>query len=128
MRANINRAISVAPPTLQQGVPLIRKQLVFLSMVASSLALFTSAAFSQVPPGLPSGWTDKQITYTDFDMAAAANPLAVRAGVEIPGAGGSVVDATIAVQMVLNLVEPQSSGISGSAFMVHNYSSNSRHR
>ena len=86
---------------------------------ASAVALFTSAALAQLPPELPSGWTDKQIAYTDFDMVAAANPLAVKAGVEILGAGGSAVDAAVAVQMVLNLVEPQSSGIGGGAFMVH---------
>lgn len=51
-------------------------------------------------------------------MVAAANPLAVRAGLEILEQGGSAVDAAIAVQTVLGLVEPQSSGIAGGAFMV----------
>ena len=82
------------------------------------VALIAVSAFAQQPPELPSGWTDKQIVYTDIDMVAAANPLAVQAGVEILGAGGSAVDAAVAVQMVLNLVEPQSSGIGGGAFMV----------
>ncbi|MGM9480771.1 gamma-glutamyltransferase family protein [Roseateles sp. NT4] len=49
----------------------------------------------------------------------AANPLAVDAGVEILKAGGSAIDATIAVQAVLGLVEPQSSGIAGGAFLMH---------
>ncbi|NBO74238.1 MAG: gamma-glutamyltransferase [Gammaproteobacteria bacterium] len=52
-------------------------------------------------------------------MVAAANPLAVDAGVEVLRAGGSAVDAAIAVQAVLGLVEPQSSGLGGGAFMVH---------
>ncbi len=52
-------------------------------------------------------------------MVAAANPHAARAGVEILRAGGSALDAAIAVQMVLNLVEPQSSGIGGGAFLLH---------
>jgi gamma-glutamyltranspeptidase/glutathione hydrolase len=41
-------------------------------------------------------------------MVAAANPLAVEAGHQILKQGGSAVDAAVAVQMVLNLVEPQS--------------------
>ena len=52
-------------------------------------------------------------------MIAAANPLAAEAGRDILRAGGSAVDAAIAAQMVLNLVEPQSSGIGGGAFVVH---------
>ncbi|WP_457353217.1 gamma-glutamyltransferase family protein [Roseateles sp. P5_D6] len=49
----------------------------------------------------------------------AANPLAVDAGIEMLRAGGSAVDATVAVQAVLGLVEPQSSGIAGGAFLMH---------
>ena len=52
-------------------------------------------------------------------MIAAANPLAAEAGRDILRVGGSAVDAAIAAQMVLNLVEPQSSGIGGGAFLVH---------
>ena len=52
-------------------------------------------------------------------MAAAANPLAAEAGRDILAAGGSALDAAIAMQMVLTLVEPQSSGIGGGAFLLH---------
>ncbi|MFP5449232.1 MAG: gamma-glutamyltransferase [Alphaproteobacteria bacterium] len=52
-------------------------------------------------------------------MVAAANPLAVEAGLEVLRAGGSAVDAAVAVQAVLGLVEPQSSGLGGGAFLVH---------
>jgi len=52
-------------------------------------------------------------------MVAAANPLAAEAGLEILRAGGSAVDAAIAIQLVLNLVEPQSSGLGGGAFLLH---------
>ncbi|WP_119461243.1 gamma-glutamyltransferase [Rhodospirillaceae bacterium SYSU D60014] len=57
--------------------------------------------------------------YAERQMVAAANPLAAAAGLEILRAGGSAVDAAIAVQMVLNLVEPQSSGIGGGGFLLH---------
>jgi gamma-glutamyltranspeptidase / glutathione hydrolase len=50
---------------------------------------------------------------------AAANPLATDAGLQVLRAGGSAVDAAIAVQMVLALVEPQSSGLGGGAFLMH---------
>lgn len=52
-------------------------------------------------------------------MVSAANRTAAEAGREILRAGGSAIDAAIAVQLVLNLVEPQSSGIGGGAFLLH---------
>ncbi len=60
-----------------------------------------------------SGWATR--TYS----VAAANPLATEAGLQMLRAGGSAIDAAIAIQMVLSLVEPQSSGIGGGAFLVH---------
>jgi len=52
-------------------------------------------------------------------MVAAAHPLAAEAGLAVLREGGSAVDAAVAVQMVLTLVEPQSSGIGGGAFLLH---------
>ncbi|MEM9551941.1 MAG: gamma-glutamyltransferase [Pseudomonadota bacterium] len=51
-------------------------------------------------------------------MVAAANPLAVEAGARVLRAGGSAADAMVAVQVVLGLVEPQSSGLGGGAFLI----------
>ena len=51
-------------------------------------------------------------------MVAAANPHAVKAGADVLAAGGTAADALVAVQTVLGLVEPQSSGLGGGAFLV----------
>jgi gamma-glutamyltranspeptidase/glutathione hydrolase len=50
---------------------------------------------------------------------AAANPLAVEAGLQILGRGGKALDAAVAVQAMLGLVEPQSSGVGGGAFLMY---------
>jgi len=70
-------------------------------------------------PEAASGFTAKPGWTFQRQAVAAANPLATEAGAQILRAGGSAVDAAIAVQMVLTLVEPQSSGIGGGAFLLH---------
>ncbi len=76
-------------------------------------------AAQQAQPESESGWEDKPGWQLQRDGVAAANPLAVDAGVAMLRAGGNALDAAIAVQMVLTLVEPQSSGIGGGAFLMH---------
>ncbi|HWI83414.1 gamma-glutamyltransferase family protein [Ramlibacter sp.] len=78
-----------------------------------------AAADRPLAPEAASAFTPKPGWATTRFAVAAANPLATEAGHDILKAGGSAVDAAIAVQMVLALVEPQSSGIGGGAFLLH---------
>jgi len=70
-------------------------------------------------PEAASGYAEKAGRTASRFMVATANPLATEAGYQVLMAGGGAVDAAIAVQMVLTLVEPQSSGIGGGLFLVH---------
>ncbi|RUR55692.1 gamma-glutamyltransferase [Vreelandella populi] len=95
------------------------------SLTLSGLLLvpFYSFGFSyeapSITPEVGSGYEEKPGWATESFAVAAANPLATDAGYQVLKAGGNAVDAAIAVQMVLTLVEPQSSGIGGGAFLMH---------
>ncbi|TWB48710.1 gamma-glutamyltransferase [Nitrospirillum viridazoti] len=69
-------------------------------------------------PELASPFTPRPVVRTKSDMVVAANPLAAEAGHAMLRQGGSAVDAAIAVQLVLGLVEPQSSGLGGGGYML----------
>jgi gamma-glutamyltranspeptidase / glutathione hydrolase len=101
-----------------------------LTLITLATLAFLTACANQPPasswqytipvqPEGASGSTDKPGWATKKFAVAAANPLATDAGYQILRAGGSAIDAAIAVQMVLGLVEPQSSGIGGGAFLMH---------
>ena len=80
----------------------------------------TGSASNSIPDPEPStGWQDKEAVRAEHFMAVTAHPLATQAAYQILKAGGNAADAAVTAQLVLNLVEPQSSGIGGGAFMLY---------
>ena len=80
-----------------------------LATTAFALLLGVAACRTNAPPAAPARHA----------IVVAANPLAAQAGMRILQAGGSAADAAVAMQAVLGLVEPQSSGIGGGAFITY---------
>jgi gamma-glutamyltranspeptidase / glutathione hydrolase len=78
-----------------------------------------SIAASVVAAKAPAPAAAAPVAAKQTAAVVAANPLAVQAGVEILRKGGSAVDAAVAIQAMLGLVEPQSSGIAGGSFMMY---------
>lgn len=70
-------------------------------------------------PEAATGFNEKKAVSAKKYMVVAANPYASKAGLAMLDKGGSAVDAAIAMQLVLSLVEPQSSGLGGGTFMLH---------
>jgi len=93
-----------------------------LALFAAALLLAATPAFAQRARYEPEGASTrltKGLVTARHHMIVAANPLAAAAGHEMLRAGGGAVDAAIAAQMVLGLVEPQSSGLGGGGFLLH---------
>ncbi|MCO5164388.1 MAG: gamma-glutamyltransferase [Mesorhizobium sp.] len=93
-----------------------------VAALAVSLALPLAAQAQQatdtVAPEAATTAAPKATVHAERQMVVAANPLAAQAGLDALRAGGSAADAVVAVQTVLGLVEPQSSGLGGGAFLV----------
>jgi gamma-glutamyltranspeptidase/glutathione hydrolase len=98
----------------------LKSKLIVLAAVLASIQFPVLAQDSlQRAPEAATGYQQKSGWAARNYMVAAANPLAVEAGYEMLKQGGTAIDAGIATQLVLTLVEPQSSGIGGGAFLMY---------
>ena len=87
---------------------MLRLSIILYSCIIMSFLAFADASIA----------SQKSVSATKY-MVAAANPYASKAGLDVMAAGGTAIDAAVAVQIMLNLVEPESSGIGGGAFMLY---------
>ena len=94
-----------------------RSVLVGCLIALSGLPIGHAASIASPEPA--TGWQERPVVRAERFMAVTAHPLATRTAVDVLANGGTAVDAAVAAQMVLNLVEPQSSGIGGGAFMLY---------
>jgi gamma-glutamyltranspeptidase / glutathione hydrolase len=105
--------------TPQRRRPLRRRPALVLAALLAACAHTPPAPTSAPLPEGASGYQAKPLQQAARFMVSAGHPLATQAGVRVLRDGGSAVDAAVAVQMVLTLVEPQASGIGGGAFALH---------
>lgn len=96
----------------------LSKRFLSAALLLTSLSGWGAIPEARDPEAATGRQTKTAVNAKEF-MVSAANPYATEAGYRILEAGGSAIDAAIAVQMVLTLVEPQSSGIGGGAFLLH---------
>jgi len=95
----------------------VRKLAALAFLGALALPASAQQAADTVAPESRSAIEERKPVHATRQMVVAANPLAAQAGLDVLNAGGTAADAMVAVQTVLGLVEPQSSGLGGGAFL-----------
>ncbi|WP_286240497.1 gamma-glutamyltransferase [Neptuniibacter halophilus] len=93
--------------------------LLWVCLLFLALSLPLAAVEEDLAPEHATGQQHNQSVQADKALVVTAHPLATRAGYEVLQNGGSAADAAVAIQAMLTLVEPQSSGIGGGAFMLY---------
>ena len=103
---------------LSQNIAVKVLKLALLLVFSIQIAQAQDVA-DNVAPEFSSGVTKKELVKAQNQMVVSANPYASEAGYQMLKNGGNAIDAMVAVQTVLGLVEPQSSGLGGGAFLIY---------
>lgn len=96
----------------------IAAMLCFVGVVTTQSVIAQDVA-DGFAPEIATGISDRAMHVSDKFMVSAANPHATQAGYDVLKRGGNAIDAMVATQLMLGLVEPQSSGLGGGAFLVY---------
>lgn len=114
---------NASPAQKKESVAIIMKNHRYLFFAVPLLVAACQPQTVEQPtafdPEGATGWVDRQAVVLNEYMVVAANAYAADAGAEVIRQGGNAIDAAVAVQAMLTLVEPQSSGIGGGAFIMY---------